>query len=118
MDEDLRRKLSPRMAIDENLRNGVEQLSKAFQEFSEQLVKVCKTFNRNMSIILRRIEKYTIEQQMLLSMVSSKEYKIAAKEYPKLAHLASRAKKKRVRKKNIKRLYRLGDGLNVYKRAD
>ena len=66
MDEDLRRKLSPRMAIDENSRNGVERSSKAFQEFTEQLVKVCKTFNRNMSIILRQIEKDTIEQMKAL----------------------------------------------------
>lgn len=33
----------------------------------------------------------------------------AAKQYPKLKHLAIHGKKRRIRRKNIKRLYKLGE---------
>lgn len=51
---------------------------------------------------------YRREQKYIL-MKNSMYFCKAAKQYPKLKHLAIHGKKRRIRRKNIKRLYKLGE---------
>lgn len=51
---------------------------------------------------------YRREQKYIL-MKNSMYFCKAAKQYPKLKHLALHGKKRRIRRKNIKRLYILGE---------
>lgn len=44
----------------------------------------------------------------LNNMICSKEFETASALYPRVSYLARHAKKKRVRKKNITRLYKIG----------
>lgn len=48
-------------------------------------------------------------EQKYRAMKNSMYFCKAAKQYPKLKHLAIHGKKRRIRRKNIKRLYRLGE---------
>lgn len=48
-------------------------------------------------------------EQKYRAMKNSMYFCKAAKRYPKLKHLAIHGKKRRIRRKNIKRLYKLGE---------
>ena len=95
-----------------------EDLLQVAEKFSQELFEALKpAINaiievlKNVAEDLRPLVKYQMEQNNYILMMMSEEYQTAAKHYPKLNYLALCAKKRRVRIKNIKRLYKLGKKL-------
>lgn len=93
----------------ERLSTAVNNLVTACSEFAvEALAAAVKVIKPLLPALSEYIKANKIQ---ILVMKNSKEYSTAANQYPKLAHLARHAKKKRARIKNIKRLYKLGEDI-------
>lgn len=95
-----------------------EDISQAAEKFSQELLEVLNpAINAITEVLkyfaeaLRPLVKYQMNQINYIRMMMSEEYQTAAKHYPKLNYLALCSKKRRVRIKNIKRLYKLGKKL-------
>ena len=88
-----------------------ESLSEALMQCAKALVSSIETVLKDWRASLKRLGRYMRKEWKLIRITHSIEYKTAATQYPKLAHLARHAKKKRVRKKNVKRLYQIGDDI-------
>ena len=96
----------------------IKDYNAACESLSESLKQLATTLRESVEITLdilipsaKRLGRYMSEKWKWHRITHSIEYKTAAKQYPKLAYLARHAKKKRVRKKNIKRLYQIGDDI-------
>lgn len=96
------------MKNNEEVQQEIERLSiviyQAILPAVEAISETLKKFTEG----LRPLVKYQLEKNNYILMMMSEEYQTAAKHYPKLNYLALCAKKRRVRIKNIKRLYRIG----------
>lgn len=99
------------MPDSEDLLQVAEQLSQELIEVLKPAINAIIEVLKNVAEDLRPLVKYQMEQNNYILMMMSEEYQTAAKHYPKLNYLALCAKKRRVRIKNIKRLYKLGKKL-------
>lgn len=88
-----------------------ESLREAGIQFVKATARCVEAIRNDLIPSLKRLGKYMNEKWKWVRIAHSIEYKTAATQYPKLAHLARHAKKKRVRKKNTKRLYQIGDDI-------
>lgn len=73
------------------------ELLPCFLKIAERIIKTFKPLIHCLSNDIR-----------LNNMICSKEFETASALYPRVSYLARHAKKKRVRKKNITRLYKIG----------
>lgn len=71
------------------------------------VIDIFKSNIRNLRVNALLREYY--REQKYRAMKNSMYFCKAAKQYPKLKHLAIHGKKRRIRRKNIKRLYKLGE---------
>ena len=92
----------------EELLQEVEQISKELCEAIAPAINAIFEALKSVAEALRPLFKFKLEQKNYILMMMSEEYQTAAKQNPKLNYLALCAKKRRVRIKNIKRLYMLG----------
>lgn len=71
------------------------------------IIDIFKSVMRNLRVnaFLRDYHR----EQKYRAMKNSMYFCKAAKQYPKMKHLAIHGKKRRIRRKNIKRLYKLGE---------
>lgn len=95
----------------ERLNTAVNNLVTAFSEFAAEALAAATKVVKTVLTAVSELVKINKKEMKILIIKNSKEYGIAANQYPKLAHLALHAKKKRVRIKNIKRLYKLGEDI-------
>lgn len=95
----------------EDLLQVAEQISKELCEALTQAINAIIEVLKSVAEALRPLVKFWLEQRNYIQMMMSEEYQTAAKQNPKLNYLALCAKKRRVRIKNIKRLYKLGKKL-------
>ena len=95
----------------EDLLQVAEQLSQELIEALKPAINAITEVLKNVAEALRPLVKYQMKQNNYILMMMSEEYQTAAKQNPKLNYLALCAKKRRVRIKNIKRLYKLGKKL-------
>ena len=95
----------------EDILQVAEQLSQELIEVLKPAIHAIIEALKNVAEALRPLVKYQLEQRNYIQMMMSEEYQTAAKQNPKLNYLALCAKKRRVRIKNIKRLYKLGKKL-------
>lgn len=100
------------MSDGDDLSTAAEQLSKELCEALTPAINAIIEVMKSVTEALRPLVKYQMEQNNYILMMMSEEYQTAAKHYPKLNYLALCAKKRRVRIKNIKRLYMLGKKIN------
>lgn len=84
----------------DNLTPAIKQLTTVLSEFAQKLTAALLPFAS--AAFKRRKE---------LLLWSLTEVQTAAEYYPRIAHLASHAKKRRVRLKNLRRLQKLGQKL-------
>ena len=96
----------------EDLLQVAEQFSKELCEALAPAIKAIIEVLKSVAEALRPLVKFQLEQRNYILMMMSEEYQTAAKQHPKLNYLALCAKKRRVRIKNIKRLYMLGKKIN------
>lgn len=95
----------------EDILQAAEKLSLELLEVLKPAINAITEVLKNFVEALRPLVKYQMKQNNYILMMMSEEYQTAAKHYPKLNYLALCAKKRRVRIKNIKRLYKLGKKL-------
>lgn len=95
----------------EDILQAAEKLSQELCEALKPAINAIIEALKNVAEALRPLVKYQMKQNNYILMMMSEEYQTAAKHYPKLNYLALCAKKRRVRIKNIKRLYKLGKKL-------
>ena len=95
----------------EDLLQVAEKLSQELFEALAPAINAITEVLKNVAEDLRPLVKYQMNQNNYILMMMSEEYQTAAKQHPKLNYLALCAKKRRVRIKNIKRLYKLGKKL-------
>ena len=95
----------------EDILQAAEKLSQELFEALKPAINAINEVLKNVVEALRPLVKYQMNQNNYILMMMSEEYQTAAKHYPKLNYLALCAKKRRVRIKNIKRLYKLGKKL-------
>ena len=95
------------MSDGEDLLQVAERLCEVLTQAINAIIEVLKS----VAEALRSLVKFWLEQRNYIQMMMSEEYQTAAKQNPKLNYLALCAKKRRVRIKNIKRLYKLGKKL-------
>ena len=96
--------------IDE-ITEKMNALRKAILDRVEKVLPMVINAFKSMIRALRTnafMRAYRRKQKYLL-MKNSMYFCKAAKQYPKLKHLAIHGKKRRIRRKNIKRLYKLGE---------
>ena len=96
----------------EDLLQVAERLRKELCEVLTQAINAIIEVLKSVAEALRPLVKFWLEQRNYIQMMMSEEYQTAAKQNPKLNYLALCAKKRRVRIKNIKRLYMLGKKIN------
>ena len=95
----------------EDILQVAEKLSQELFEALKPAINAITEVLKNVAEALRPLVKYQMNQNNYILMMMSEEYQTAAKQNPKLNYLALCAKKRRVRIKNIKRLYKLGKKL-------
>ena len=100
------------MTDGEDLLQVAERLMKELCEVLTQAINAIIEVLKSVAEALRPLVKFWLEQRNYIQMMMSEEYQTAAKQHPKLNYLALCAKKRRVRIKNIKRLYMLGKKIN------
>ena len=100
------------MSDGEDLLQVAEKLSQELFEALKPAINAITEALKNVAEALRPLVKYQMKQNNNILMMMSEEYQTAEKHYPKLNYLALCAKKRRVRIKNIKRLYMLGKKIN------
>lgn len=96
----------------EDILQAAEKLSQELLEVLNPAINAIIEVLKNFAEALRPLVKYQMKQNNYILLMMSEEYQTAAKHYPKLNYLALCAKKRRVRIKNIKRLYMLGKKIN------
>lgn len=84
------------------------KVSLAFQNLVAQIVPVLTETVQKFYTAIKPYLKANRKEQRVRELKNSPEVWMAAIRYKKLAHLARHSKKKRVRIKNLKRLYKLG----------
>ena len=100
------------MSDGDDLLTAAEQFSKELCEALTPAINAIIEVMKSVTEALRPLVKFRLEQRNYILMMMSEEYQTAAKQNPKLNYLALCAKKRRVRIKNIKRLYMLGKKIN------
>ena len=100
------------MSDGEDILQVAEKLSQELFEALKPAINAITEVLKNVAEALRPLVKFQLEQRNYILMMMSEEYQTAAKQHPKLNYLALCAKKRRVRIKNIKRLYMLGKKIN------
>ena len=78
--------------------DGINKIMPIVINMAAKFVKAARPFIRR-----------TLREMRYAEMKNSLAFVRAAKQYPKLKHLAIHGKKRRIRRKNIKRLYKLGE---------
>ena len=96
------------MTDGEDILQVAEKLSQELFEVLKPTINAINEVLKNFVEALRPLVKYQMIQNNYIRMMMSEEYQTAAKHYPKLNYLVLCAKKRRVRIKNIKRLYKIG----------
>lgn len=99
----------------QNRSSEVDRLNKAFSDFADSISDIARRFVKEMipivieaNRVINKLELQKRKRDTLFVLKYSPQVHRASKEYPHLAYLARRSKKARVRKKNLKRLYKLG----------
>jgi len=82
--------------------------SLAMQQIADQVVPAVAKVVSDFLKAVRQAIRMLAGKIRIYNLMDSEEYSLAASLYPRLAHLAQHAKKERVRKKNITRLFRIG----------
>jgi len=88
------------IAMIKSIADGIAKLLPAFIDTFKSIIR-----DLRVNALLRDYYR----EQKYRAMKNSMYFCKAAKRYPKLKHLAIHGKKRRIRRKNIKRLYKLGE---------
>lgn len=80
----------------------------ALQDLATQIIPVLTETVQKFYTAIKPCLKTIRKEQRIAALKNSAEVWMASVRYKKLAHLARCSKKKRVRVKNLKRLYKLG----------
>ncbi len=94
--------------MDNNIQQAIDRFNEALYQLGMAATKAVTDVLQPLATALHLATKYHLELKRTFLMATSEECRLAMKKYPKLKHLALHAKKRRVRKKNLKRLYKLG----------
>lgn len=84
------------------------KVSLALQDLATQIIPTLTETIQKFTVSIKPCLKAIRKRQRVATLKTSPEVWMASVGYKKLAHLARCSKKKRVRVKNLKRLYKLG----------
>ena len=92
----------------DEIRIRIENISKAFCDLAKAVTPVIVNAVNTVAKALKScFNAYALEQKYV-KMKYSIEFIEGSRQKPKLRHIALNSKKRRIRRKNIKRLYKLG----------
>ena len=80
----------------------------SLKQLADQLISFVTRAVESFLEAAKPVIRYLAKEARINPLIISREFAVAASFYPRLAYLACHAKKKRVRKKNVVRLYRIG----------
>ncbi|MEE0874156.1 MAG: hypothetical protein UIH27_11945 [Ruminococcus sp.] len=96
------------MTNEEQISRQLNEVAEAFHKFATAVAEAFRNFIEQLVPTCQRLARILAKDQAIILLTVPPEVQRAAPKYPKLWHLARYARKKRVRKKNLKRLYKLG----------